>query len=237
MCSTSSTSSRLSDSSYPRAEYIKEYLGQLEHYHFHDTSRLSPFTSTSNITKDIFRIYDQGENLAAFLYHIKESNFKAYRRIVLTIQSIAPYFRDFQLIPDKNGNLNLLWNDRFSSMVYGINDMSDGTIRFVALASLFMQPELPETIIIDEPELGLHPAAIAKLAGMVKMAASKGCQVILASQSVELINYFEAEDVIAVSQQDGESKFQRLNSEALSEWLEDYSLGELWQKNLIGGRP
>ena len=127
------------------------------------------------------------------------------------IQSIAPYFLDFELIPNEGSFIRLQWKDKYSDMVYGVTDLSDGTIRFIALTVLFLHPNLPNTIIIDEPELGLHPTAIGKLSGMIQSASKKGSQVIIATQSSDLISYFSHEDIIAVDQIDGCSKFKRLN--------------------------
>ena len=185
-------------------------------YHFHDTGAKSPFTLMSHIENDIYFLYEKGENLAAFLYNIQKENPKDYLRIISTIQSVAPYFSDFFFQPNKENYIRLQWKDKFSNVIYGVNDLSDGTIRFIALATLFMQPELPQTIIIDEPELGLHPAAISKLAGLIKSVASKQCQVILATQSTDLISHFEPEDIITVDRINGESVFRRLDSESLS---------------------
>jgi predicted ATPase len=207
-------------------------------YHFHDTGVQSPFTKMSNIKNDIYYMYEKGNNLAAFLYNIKEKNPIVYNRIVGVIQSIAPYFSDFFLQPNAEGFLYLQWKDKYCDTVYGVNDLSDGTLRFIVLTVLFMQPELPDTIIIDEPELGLHPAAIAKLAGMVRSAADRKCQVILSTQSTELISHFEPEDIITVDQINGETKFKRLNSVELSIWLEDYTIDDLWKRNIITtGQP
>ena len=207
-------------------------------YHFHDTGTKSPFTQMSHIENDIYYLYEKGENLAAFLYNIQMVNPKVYQRIVSTIQSVAPYFSDFFFQPNKENYIRLQWKDKFSNVVYGVNDLSDGTIRFIALATLFMQPELPQTIIIDEPELGLHPAAISKLAGLIKSVASKQCQVILATQSTDLISHFEPEDIITVDRISGESVFRRLDSESLSVWLDEYTVDDLWKRNIItSGQP
>ena len=128
--------------------------------------------------------------------------------------------------------------DKFSSTIYGPTDFSDGTIRFIALATLFLQPEPPKVIIIDEPELGLHPLAIQKLSGLIKSAAAKGTQVILATQSCDLISLFEAEDIITVNQENGSTVMNRLDEKELKAWLEDYTLGELWKQNILkGGQP
>lgn len=222
----------------PRAKYIITYINQLAKYHFHDTGENSPFNKESNIENDKFYLYEKGSNLGAFLYNIYLENRIVYNFIVKTIQSIAPYFLDFIFKPEQNGNLKLRWQSKHSSTIYGVNDLSDGTIRFIALSTLFLQPQLPETIIIDEPELGLHPTAIAKLAGLIKSVATKGCQVIIATQSTDLISHFEPEDIITVDQVNGESVFQRLNSEELKIWLDDYTIDDLWKRNIIQtGQP
>jgi predicted ATPase len=222
----------------PRADYISKYLKQFSKYHFHDTNDNSPFNKESNVENDKFYLYEKGSNLGAYLYNIKNEKPIVYNLIVKTIQSIAPYFLDFFLKPESNGNLKVRWQGRYSSTVYGVNDLSDGTIRFIALATLFLQPKLPETIIIDEPELGLHPTAIAKLAGLVKSVSAKNSQVIIATQSTDLISHFEPEDILTVDQINGESIFNRLDSESLKDWLEDFTIDDLWKRNIITtGQP
>lgn len=233
-----SDESMLQYSTTPRAEYIRNYIGELKKYHFHDTSRNSPFTKVSNVETGGHYLQSQGENLAAFLFAIHKKNPLNYNLIIRTIQMIAPYFRDFYLNPDENGNVTLKWQDKYSENIYGVNDLSDGTIRFIALTTLFLQPNLPQTIILDEPELGLHPVAIAKLSGMIKSVAEKGCQIIVATQSTDLIGHFDAEDIITVDQKNGESIYERLSTEDLGVWLEEYTIDELWKRNMIrGGQP
>jgi len=221
-----------------RNKYVKKYLSGLRKYHFHDTSSNSPFSQHSNIENDIYYFYEDGMNLAAFMYHIQETNKIVYNRIIKNIQSIAPYFSDFYFAPNKENNLRLQWTDKYSEVIFGANDLSDGTLRFIALSVLFLQPGLPDTIIIDEPELGLHPSAIAKLAGMIKSVSDRGCQVIVATQSTDLISHFLPEDIITVDQVNGETIFNRLSSDILHQWLEDYTIDDLWKRNIItGGQP
>ncbi|AYL97828.1 AAA family ATPase [Mucilaginibacter celer] len=220
------------------AKYIREHLDGLKKYHFHDTGKNSPFTQMSNVQNGSYLFYEDGRNLASFLNHIKQNEQIVYNRIIKTIQSVAPYFSDFFLQANEEGHIRLQWQDKYSSTIYGASDLSDGTIRFIALSALFLQPRLRKSIIIDEPELGLHPFAITKLAGMIKSAASRGTQVIVATQSAELLNYFEPEDIITVDQINGQTEFKRLQRDQLSVWLDDYSIGDLWQQNIItGGQP
>lgn len=221
-----------------RANYIKRYLSGVQKYHFHDTGNDSPFHKKTNINKDGIVLYSNGSNLASVLYKIKVENPKIYQRIIASIESIAPYFFDFFLEPENNGSIGLFWKNKYSEQIYDSYDLSDGTIRFIALATLLLQPKLPETLIIDEPELGLHPFAIAKLAGLVKSASQKGCQIIMATQSVEFVNHFTPEDIVAVDNRNGESYFERLDEEKLSIWLEEYSIGDMWKQNIINlGQP
>ena len=221
-----------------RAEYLTQYLYGLNKYHFHDTGKNSPFNKPTHVANDMFFFYEKGDNLASFLYMIHDLHLIEYNRIVKIIQSVAPYFSDFFFQPNTEGYLRLQWQDKFSSNVYGATDLSDGTIRFIALTVLLMQPDLPQTLIIDEPELGLHPFAIAKLAGMIQSVAAKGTQVIVATQSTDLMSYFNPDDIIAVDQHDGASVFNRLKQEELDIWLTDYSLGDLWKRNIITeGQP
>ncbi|WP_314205652.1 AAA family ATPase [Capnocytophaga bilenii] len=232
-----SSETYLHSSGMPRAEYIKDYLEEVRKYHFHDTGKNAPFHKTSNIKTDFLYLYSNGSNIAALLYKIKQEKPKTYNWILQTIQSIAPYFLDFVLNPNENGYIELLWRNKFSEQLYNTYNFSDGTLRFIALTVLLLQPKLPQTIIIDEPELGLHPFAIAKLAGLIKSASQRGCQIIVATQSVELINYFTPEDIITVDYKNGESVFERLDEASLAIWLEDFSLGELWKGNFINGQP
>lgn len=224
---------QIKNNDWHRGRYIKKHIIGHKKYHFHDTGQNSPFNSSQHYENDSIVLYSQGENLAPILLRIKKENPKIYLRIIKNIQSIAPYFSDFILEPNESGYLKLFWQDKYSQYIYGVNDLSDGTLRFIALATLFMQPKLPKTIVIDEPELGLHPLAIAKLSSMIQSAAGKESQIIMATQSADLINYFKPEDIIAVDQENGCSVFNRLNTYKLKKWLEEYSLGTLWQKNII----
>lgn len=232
------TEARIKQTDNYRAKYVIKYLNSFKKYHFHETGRNSPFNKPSHIENDIFYLYEKGENLAAFLYYIKETNKIHYNRIIQTIQSIAPFFSDFFFQPNDEGYLKLQWQDKYSSTIYGATDLSDGTVRFIALSTLFLQPKLPSTIIIDEPELGLHPFAISKLAGMIQSVASRDVQVIVATQSADLVNHFTPDDIVTVDQREGESHFKRLEESELNQWLDEYSIGDLWQRNIIhGGQP
>jgi len=210
-------------------------------YQFHDTSPSSRIKSENNISNSV-NLMNDARNLAAYLYRMKQSYPKEYGNIIQAIQLVAPFFDSFVLEPKElnQEQIILKWKKKGCEDVFNAAQFSDGTLRFICLATLLLQPTKlqPSTIIIDEPELGLHPFAITILAEMVQKAAVNK-QVILATQSVELLDNFDVEDIIAVDNGDKNgSEFKRLDEEQLKLWLDnDYTLGELWNKNILGGRP
>ena len=209
-------------------------------YQFHDTSSSSRI-KRENIVANSVRLLSDARNLAAYLYRLKQSFPKEYSNILCAIQMVAPFFDDFVLEPKElnEEQIILKWKKKGCDDVFNAAQFSDGTLRFICLATLLLQPtELqPATIIIDEPELGLHPFAITILAEMVQKAAVNK-QVILATQSAELLDNFDVDDVIVVDSGENGSEFKRLDEKQLKLWLEnDYTLGELWNKNIFGGRP
>jgi predicted ATPase len=180
-----------------------------------------------------------GANLAAFLYFLRVKYADSYDLIRRTVQQVAPFFAGFQLEPLalNPDTIKLEWRHERSDRYWNAASFSDGTLRFIALATLFLQPvELrPSVILVDEPELGLHPYAIGLLASLIKQA-SKETQVIVATQSPLLLDYFQPEDILVANRVDGATTIERLKPEPLADWLKEYSLGQLWEKGELGGR-
>ena len=214
-------------------------LNKCQVYHFHDTSPSAKIRQACYIHDDRWLMADAG-NLAAMLYAYRQRNEIVYKRIVSTIRKIMPDFDDFDLEPSRmdSNYLFLNWRKRGSDYLFGPHQISDGTLRGMAILTLFLQPkaDLPDVIILDEPELGLHPHALELVAGLIRAASLKS-QVIVATQSQNFLNHFEPAEIITVESHQSESLFQRLEPEKLEDWLEDYSIGELWRRNVIGGGP
>lgn len=231
------TEARLTDSKQRVAAYVQRYLESYRIYHFHDTSSSAPPKQTGDIQDNRF-LRPDGGNLAAFLYWLQEKQHDHYRNIEDTIRQIAPFFRGFKLAPTALNPemIRLEWEENGSDAYFGASALSDGTLRFICLATLLLQPDLPSVVLIDEPELGLHPAAIQVLAGMLQSASTRA-QLLVATQSVTLINQLDPEQVWVVNREAGESHFNHLKAADMSSWLEDYGLGDLWEKNILGGRP
>ena len=225
------------------AEYIPYVLSHLEHwrvFHFQDMSDTAHVRNQSDV-RDNLRLRPDAGNLAPFLRHLRERYPNHYRRIKDVVRLSAPFFKDF--VYRKNQNLedpmDLEWEAwEYPDTAFGPRQFSDGTLRFICLATLLNQPETlrPTLILIDEPELGLHPFALTLLAEMIQQAADLQ-QIIISTQSADLVNHFEPEDIVVVDREDEESVFKRLDSESLASWLEDYTLGDLWKMNVLGGRP
>ncbi len=233
--------SQMNEHTDKTVQVVRGALSRCRVYQFHDTS-LEAKIRTGGYLNDNRYLRADGGNLAAFLFAIKNhpEQSRYYQRIVRHIQNVVPQFDDFILEPMANNPKNILldWKAKGQDYRFGPHQLSDGTLRFMALTALFMQPPktMSSMLIVDEPELGLHPAALSALAGMVR-SASRNCQVLLSTQSSQLVNEFELEDIVVVDQDTGNSHFQRLAREPLAEWLANYSLAELWDKNVLGGRP
>jgi predicted ATPase len=232
--------SRLKDCADVTCKVVYEMLARCQTYQFHDTSETAKIRKAGYIEDAGYLRADSG-NLAAYLLAMKQANRQYYDRIVQTIRQVFPQFDDFVLEPSpRNENYILLnWREKGRpEYLFGPHQLSDGTLRFMALATLFLQPKLPSVIVIDEPELGLHPYAITVLASIVGSAAAR-CQVILSTQSTRLVDEFDLEEIVIVerNEQTNCTEFHRPNAKDLADWIERYSTSELWEKNVLGGRP
>lgn len=222
--------------------YVFEALSSWVVYHFHDTSPFAGVRRQGAINDNVSLRWN-AENLAAFLYRLQSTHTSSYEKIRDVVRLAAPFFDDFQLrpVPSNPEAIQLEWRQRGSDYPLLASQLSDGTLRFICLATALLQPSPPRTMLFDEPELGLHPYALSLLGGMIqKSVAPWGTpqnQIIISTQSALLLNEFTPGDIIVVQRAEDQSEFRRLDPEELSGWLTDYTLGELWQKNLLGGRP
>jgi predicted ATPase len=226
----------------PACGTIRDLLSRCRIYQFHDTSPTARVRGEGYVEDAGFLREDAG-NLAAYLFTLRETKRRYYDRIVETIRQVFPQFGDFvlELRPLNQHNTILNWRERNRpEYLFGPHQVSDGTLRFMALATLFMQPpeRLPSVVVIDEPELGLHPYAITVLAGIIK-AASSNCQVILSTQSTRLVDEFDVDQIVVVERDDKDNctRTHRPDAKALEDWIQRYTTSELWEKNVLGGRP
>lgn len=221
------------------ADYCYESISSWKVFHFHDTSDTAGVKRLASLHDNEYLRQD-ASNLAAFLFSLKTEAPDIYQQIRKTVQLAIPFFDDFVLkpqeLPTGEEQIRLLWRQKDSDYALWPSQLSDGSIRFICLVTALLQPDTPSTIIIDEPELGLHPYAITLLGALLR-SASKRMQVIVSTQSVPLVNEFTVDDLVIVEREQGSTVFKRLNMQDLQLWLEEYSIGELWEKNILGGRP
>jgi len=218
--------------------YVLPALATWRVYHFHDTGVAAPVRQAQPV-RDNLLLKPDASNLAPFLRFLRERYPSEYGRIVETVRMVAPFLGDFVYRREAKERVELEWfqaHDLDTPM--SPRQLSDGTLRFISLATLLQQPAhlQPDTILIDEPELGLHPAALTILAALLRQAADER-QLVVSTQSVDLVNELAPEDIVVVSLKNEASTFERLEAEQLQEWLADYTLGDLWKMNVIGGRP
>ena len=221
--------------------YVYEAISRWVVYHFHDTSERAPMRQ-SEIVEDYACLREDAANIAPFLKALREDGpegVKSYQMIVEAVRLVMPFFDDFTLTPVNFGpaqKVKLTWTQKGTDYPFQPYHLSDGAIRFICLATALLQPRPPSTIIIDEPELGLHPQAIAVLADLIKASSSR-TQVIVATQSPILVDQFAVSDIIVAKRSGGATAFERLDEKDYSEWLQDFTLGELWARNVIDGGP
>lgn len=218
---------------------LRHLLSRCRVYHFHDTSPTARVRQYCYVGDSRWLMPDAA-NLAAVLYRMKDENDVVYRRIVRNVRQAAPFFLEFDLEPSgrNNADITLNWKHRDSDLVFGPHQLSDGTLRAICLITLLQQPKenLPYTIVVDEPELGLHPHALDMVASLFQ-AASEHTQVLISTQSSRFVDAFSPEDIVVVERDCETTTFQRPDADRLRGWLDDYSLGEVWEKNIIGGGP
>jgi len=219
--------------------WVRMRMGGWRLYHLHDTSSSSPMRKTAKVDDNAY-LRPDGSNLASFLHYLREKEETSYSLIRRTIQRVAPFFDDFRLKPLRLSpdDIKLEWRHKNSEEYFDASSLSDGTLRFIALTTLFLQGKehLPSVVLVDEPELGLHPYAIEMLASLIRHA-SNSTQVIVSTQSSLLLDHFDPGDVLVANRVGSSTEITRLETTKLSTWLEDYSLGQLWEKNEFAGRP
>lgn len=219
--------------------YVYRSISQWMIYHFHDTSDFAPMLGYE-IVEDSEYLRENASNIAPFLLRLRDGSSeerRSYSRIIDAVRLVMPFFDDFRLSPETFGQarkVKLSWKQKGADYPFQPYQLSDGSIRFICLATALLQPDPPSTIVIDEPELGLHPQAISVLAELISLA-SRRTQVIVATQSPLLLDHFSVEDIVVASRQAGATTLERLKKEDFSVWLDEFSTGELWMRNVIAG--
>ena len=218
------------------ARTIVYLLRNIAAYQFHDTSYESNFKKKWDMS-DNRQLRSDGGNLAAVLYRLEQEDVRAYEDICRQIGRVLPGFDRFD-IEEEYGRVWLRWKAKWTDKTFGAHLTSDGSLRTFALVTLLRMPAamLPDVVLLDEPELGLHPSAVGLIGNMIASRSSER-QIIVATQSPRLVDSFEIDQIFVMDLEEGKTKCRKMSRDAYSRWLENYSTGELWEKNVLGGRP
>ena len=219
------------------ARVILNLLRDCAVYQFHDTSDHSVIKMSWDAS-DNYRLRSHGGNLAAVLLRLERIDFTRFDLICRHIARVLPVFDRF-ILEESYDKVTLRWKAKGTDKTFGAHLTSDGSLRFFALVTLLnLPPEmLPSVVLLDEPELGLHPAAISLVGAMIQTLANER-QVILATQSPLLVDAVQLDQIVVLDLVDGATTLRQLDPDAYRTWLDEgYAPGELWLKNLIGGRP
>ena len=218
------------------ARVIVALLRSCAVYQFHDTSNDSRFKKRCD-SSDNAQLRSHGGNLAAILLRLEREDIRRFDMICNHIGRVLPVFDRFE-IEETRGTALLRWKAKGTDKTFGAHLTSDGSLRLFALVTLLNLPSdmLPGVVLLDEPELGLHPAAIGLIAGMINQRRLDR-QFVVATQSPRFVDSFGLDEIIVLELRDGRTEFRRLDPDEYRHWIEEFSPGQLWEKNVLGGRP
>ena len=219
------------------ARVIVRLLGNCSVHQFRNTSDTSNFRKPWDV-EDSNYLRTHGGNLAAVLHRLEQEDLGRFELICRHVRRVLPMFDRFRIV-ESHGQVSLRWTAVGTDKTFGAHVTSDASFRFFALVTLLNLPPgmLPSVLLLDEPELGLHPTAVTLVGGMIKSLAANR-QIIVATQSPLLVDAFDLEEILVLNLADGRTTFSRPEGAGFAQWIEEgYTTGEIWQKNLIGGCP
>ena len=220
---------------FRQPEELRHILGAATQYHVLDVGQRAPVKLPQQMKPATLPGAD-GEDLVPFLYYLRESDRDRYEAIEDTLKSAFPGFESLSFPPVAAGMLTMTWKEKHFRKPIFMNELSEGTLRFLWLVSLLQSPELSTVTMIDEPEVSLHPELLSILADLMR-EASERTQVIIATHSDRFIRFLEPEEVVVMDTDEaGFASVEWADSLDLDEWLAEYSLDELWRLGRIGAR-
>lgn len=216
-------------------EELRRTLSSVSQYHALDVGPRAPVKLPQQM-KPALLPGENGEDLVSFLYNLRESNHDRYETIEDTLRAAFPGFEGLNFPPAAAGMLSLTWKEKqFKDPIYA-HQLSEGTLRFLWLASLLQSPNLSTITMIDEPEVSLHPELLSLLADSMRETAVR-TQIIVATHSDRLIRFLKPQEVVVMDiDEDGCALARWADTIDLEEWLKEYSLDEVWRMGRMGGR-
>jgi len=220
-------------------EVLRDTLTNTLYLGFLDVSSRAPARLPQTLTPATYP-GKNGESLFPALYNMRESKASrsSYERIEETLSLAFPGFDHLELPVVGGGQITLAWYDKDLTVPLYPNQLSEGTLRFLWLATTLLSPEPPPLILIDEPEVSLHPELLQILAALLRDASAR-TQLLIATHASDLIRWLRPDAVVVIDKENGKSTFTWANDPALDleEWLKEYTLADLWYMGNLGGRP
>ncbi len=177
-----------------------------------------------------------GEDLLPCLYNLRETAPDRFEAILDALRVAFPGFERLEFPVAAAGLIALGWRESGLSRPIYANELSQGALRFLWLATLLQSPGLGEVTLIDEPEVSLHPEMLRLLVELMREATSR-TQLVVATHSDRLVRFLEPSELVVCDRDDaGAMTAARADSIDLSGWLGEYTLDQLWAMGRVGGR-
>ena len=220
-------------------DVFRDILTKIHPLGFLDVTPRAPIRLPQTLTPVIYPGRN-GESLFAALYNMRESKatLPSYERIIETLRLGFPDFDHLELPVVGGGQITLAWHQKDLTVPLYPNQLSEGALRFLWLTTTLLSPEPPPLILIDEPEISLHPELLQIVAALMRDASAR-TQLLIATHSSDLIRWLRSDEVVVIDKQDGKSTFTWATDPSLNleEWLKEYTLADLWYMGNLGGRP
>lgn len=220
---------------FQEPEAFRDLLASAVYQSFLDVSPRSPVRLPQALTPGM-RPGLNGEGLYSALFNMRSKARDVYERILALLEQAFPGFQRIEFDVVGTGQVTLMWLERYSKQPLYPNQLSEGTLRFLWLATSLLSPAIPPILMLDEPEVSLHPELLMLLAALLE-EASLNSQIVVATHAPDLIRWLRPEQVLVVDKADGASSFTWADTLQLDEWLKEYTLDDLWLMGNLGGRP
>jgi predicted ATPase len=221
---------------FQEPEEFRNRLASSTHYHVLDVSSRAPIRLPQQMRDAQLPGHD-GEDLVSCLYTLRETDPDRFETIEATLRAGFPDFERLNFPPVAAGTLAMTWKDKTSKNPFFMHQLSEGTLRFLWLATLLQSPGLTAVTMIDEPEVSLHPELLSLLADLLREASAR-TQLIVATHADRLIRFLKPSEVVTISMNDeGAAEATRADELDLEKWLQEYTFDEVWRMGRMGARP
>jgi predicted ATPase len=223
---------------YKETEMFRAHLADCLHYAGIDLGQAAPARQPQDVDPTACVPSASGDDLISVLFNLRGERHEAFERVLDALRAAYPDLGHLDFQAAARGKIVLRWIERNAPDAFEAFDLSEGTLRYLWLVTILLSPTPPAMLLIDEPEVSLHPVLLHLLAGLLKEAGER-TQVVVATHSDRLIRWLEPGDLLICDKDDDGVHVRRGDDPALGldAWMKDYTLDELWLAGQLGGRP